>query len=253
MSIVELLDEEEYAPEVATLDERVRRYTGTDEMAPYVKATAHFLPALDHLGRQHLAVMPTAELPRRLKEMLAVGVSMVNGCTYCTVAHSELLRGMFDTTDAELVQLAATVSFVSGLNRFEAGTLAGDGPLFDPRTPEEVPLLGDIEAELGRLPAYYAVMAHDPDYLERVWAEELAVLHGGELDRLTVEYLAFATSVVNDAPHAVQLRRALLDELGAGATEVFEALEVVQLFQKNNVFTEGLQLHRVLEEGFWEG
>lgn len=251
MSIVDLLDEDAYSDEVATLDDRVRRYTGTDEMAPYVKATAHFLPALDHLGRQHLAVMPTAELPRRLKERIAVGVSMVNGCMYCTVAHSELLRGMFDETDAELVQLAAVVSFVSGLNRFEAGALVNDEPLFEPQSSEDVPLLAEIEDELGRLPSYYAVMAQDPDFLEQVWEEEQAVLHGGELDRLTTEYLAFATSVVNSAPTSIRIRQALLEDFGAESAEVFEALSVVQLFQKNNVFTEGLQLHRVLEEGFW--
>ena len=38
------------------------------------------------------AVMLTGELPRTLKEMIAVVVSKANGCQYCVAAHSAALR-----------------------------------------------------------------------------------------------------------------------------------------------------------------
>lgn len=248
MAIVKLLEEEQYSELVRSLDRRVREYTRAPAMTPYVKATGHCPSLLAQLADEHAYVMPTRSLPRRLKEMLAVAVSMVNGCAYCITAHTQVLKRMFAMGDAELVELAATVAHVGALCRFETATMsAGHAPLFAPREPAEVPLLAEIEDALGRLPEYFRVMANDPGYLETVWSREKVTLQAGALARLDKEYVAFATAIATDAPYSVRLRREILTAMGESDEQLFEALEVVELFHKNTTFTEGLQL----EPGLW--
>ncbi len=79
------------------------------------------------------------------------------------------------------------------------------------------------------------------------WSREKATLRDGRLERLEKEYVAFATAIASDAPYSVRLRKELLTRMGAGEEQLFEALEVVELFHKNTKFTEGLQL----EPGLW--
>jgi AhpD family alkylhydroperoxidase len=248
MSIVELLDEHDYSDEVRTWDKKVREYTRAPAMTPYVKAAAHHLPYLQNMASEHIYVMPTRKLRRQLKETIAVAVSMVNNCRYCIVAHARLLSKMFSVTDAELVELTSAVAHISGLNRFETAILSGGAePLFDPRPKEDVPLLGEIEEALGVLPIYYQAMANDPSFLDSVWAREKATMFSGSLKRLDKEFVAFVTSIVNVAGYSTRLHKQILEGLGATQDELFEALEVTEIFHKNNKFTEGLQL----EPGLW--
>ncbi|MFB6353632.1 MAG: carboxymuconolactone decarboxylase family protein [Halobacteriales archaeon] len=249
MAIVDLLDDNEYDEHVQQLDERVRQYTGAPGMTPYVKAAGHYPPLLGQMGSEHLVVMTSDALRREQKELIAIAVSMVNNCAYCIGAHAHLHQQMFGTTDAELVELVGAVSHVSGLNRFEHAVFRDgiDDPRFPAKDPADVPLLADIEEALGRLPEYYRVMANDPDYLEEVWTRERVTLLEGSLDRVDKELVAWAVSVVNDADYSTRLREALLDELGVTDEQLFEALQAIEIFQKNNVYTSGLQL----EAGLW--
>jgi AhpD family alkylhydroperoxidase len=249
VTVVELLDEHEYSKHVQDLDKRVRQYTQAPAMTPYVRAAAHYPSYLANMAEEHLYVMPTRRLRRRVKEMIAVAVSMVNGCPYCITAHTRVLKTMFKMPDPEIVELAAAVAHVSGVNRFETATMApGHEPLFPPRSPDEVPLLKDIEEALGRIPLVYQIMANDPGFLESVWAREQVTLLSGELEQKDKAFVAFATSIANDAPSAIRLHKEILqDQLGATEEDVFEALEVVEIFHKNTKFTEGLQL----ESGLW--
>lgn len=249
MAIVDLLEEHEYDEHVQQLDKRVRQYTGAPGMTPYVKAAGHYPPLLGQMGSEHLVVMTTDALRREQKELIAISVSMVNNCSYCIGAHAHLHQQLFGTTDAELVELVGLVSHVSGLNRFEHAVFR-DG-IGDPRFPakdaDEVPLLADIEDALGRLPEYYRVMANDPDYLEQVWNREQVTLLEGSLDRVDKELVAWAVSVTNDADYAAELREEILAELGVTDEQLFEALQATEIFEKNNVYTSGLQL----EAGLW--
>lgn len=249
MAIVDLLDESEYDEHVQQLDKRVRQYTGAPGMTPYVKAAGHYPPLLGQMGTEHLAVMPTDALGREQKELIAIAVSMVNNCSYCIGAHSHLHQKMFGTTDAELVELVGAVSHVSGVNRFESAVFRDglDEPRFPAKTADEVPLLGEIEDQLGQVPEYYRVMANAPDYLEVVWTRERVTLLEGSLDRLDKEFVAWAVSVTNDAPHSIRYREAVLEDLGATDEQLFEALQTTEIFEKNNVYTSGLQL----EAGLW--
>ncbi len=249
MPIVKLQEAEQYSEEIQRLDKRVREYTQAPGMTPYVKAAAQHVPYLANMAEEHLYVMPSRKLPRKLKEMLAVAVSMVNGCAYCINAHSRVLNRMFHLGDAELVELTAAVAHISGLNRFETATMSGnDEPLFPQRSEVEVPLLEEIQGTLGVLPTYYQIMANDPGFLESVWGREKATMLAGNLDRKDKQFVAFATSVVNLAPYSIRLHKSKLMSMGATNEELFEALEVVEIFHKNNKFTEGLQL----EPGLWK-
>ncbi|MGQ4556130.1 carboxymuconolactone decarboxylase family protein [Halobellus sp. GM3] len=243
MAIVDLLEKEAYADEVAALDKRVRQYTQAPEMTPYVKAAAHYPPLLAQMGTEHLTVMLTDELRRELKETLAVAVSMTNNCSYCIGAHVTVLKEMFHASDPELVGLAGVVSHVNGINAFEEAVL-GDSPAmpFPKESADEVPLLGEIEARLGRLPDYYRVMANDEAYLETIWNRERVTVLEGELDRRTAEYVALAVSITNDADYSTRTRRETLEELGETDEQLFEALQAIEIFQKNNAWTSGLQL-----------
>lgn len=249
MAIVDLLDEDEYDEHVRQLDERVREYTGAPGMTPYVKAAGHYPPLLGQMGSEHLVVMTSDALKREQKELIAIAVSMVNNCAYCIGAHSHLHQQMFGTTDAELVELVGAVSHVAGLNRFEQAVFRDgiDEPRFPAKESDEVPLLTEIEDALGRLPEYYRVMANDPDYLAEVWTRERVTMLEGSLDRVDKELVAWAVSVTNGADYSIELREAILDDLGVTDEQLFEALEATEIFQKNNVYTSGLQL----EAGLW--
>jgi AhpD family alkylhydroperoxidase len=249
MPIVDLLDESEFDDHLQELESRVRRYTGAPGMTPYVKAAGNYPPLLGQMGTEHLTVMTTDALGREQKELIAIAVSMVNNCSYCIGAHARLHQEMFGTTDAELVELVGAVSHVSGLNRFESAVFRDgtDEPRFPAKDADEVPLLDEIEDALGRLPEYYRVMANDPEYLEVVGNRERVTMHGGTLDRLDKEFVAWAVSVVNDADYSMRLREEVIEELGGTDEQLFEALQATEIFQKNNVYTSGLQL----EAGLW--
>jgi AhpD family alkylhydroperoxidase len=248
MAIVDLLEEEAYAEEVRSWDRKMRQYTTAPGMTPYVRSAAHHLPYLANMANEHLYVMPTRRLPRRLKEMIAVAVSMVNGCSYCITAHGRLLRSMFGFTDQQLVELAAATAHVSGVNRFETATMSDEeNPLFRPRQPDGLPTFQEIQEVFGRVPLYYQIMANDPGYLSTVWDREKATMLSGTLERKDKEFVAYAVSIVNIAPYSTRFRKEVLEGLGATVDELFEALEVVEVFHKNNKFTEGLQL----ESGLW--
>ncbi|MDX1746369.1 MAG: carboxymuconolactone decarboxylase family protein, partial [Halobacteriales archaeon] len=186
----------------------------------------------------------------RTKEMIALGVSMVNGCEYCIRAHSAVLRNMFEFSDSDLVELAGVVAHVSAINRFETATV-GDSqdPLFELESAADVPLLAEIEEELGSLPAHYRIMARDETYLEYVWSRHRSMFEGGNLDRTEKELVAFGVSIANIAPTSTRVHRATLRHQGVTDDELFEALRVIENFQKHNRFTTGLLLHPDVDLG----
>jgi AhpD family alkylhydroperoxidase len=246
-AIVTLRNEDEYADDIMQLDAKVRAYTKAPLMTPYVKGASHYLPYLAHMGEEHLRIMPDRRLPRRLKELVATAVSMVNNCDYCIRAHAHIAKNHYGMNDAELVEMTGAVAHVSGLNRFETATMSDpDDPLFAPVSPDDEPLLRKIEQELGELPTFYAIMANDPTYLQVVWEREEAVMLTGALDRTDKLFLALGASVANDAPYAVRFYKRRLEARGMEPLDVFEALEVIEVFQKNNVFTQGLRLESTL-------
>ncbi len=247
MAIVDLLDAEEYSEEVHRYDERLREYTGAPGMTPYAKAAGRYPPLLDQMGTEHRHVMLEGELPRELKELVAVAVSMVNNCSYCVAVHTKLQKQLFDRPDSELVELVGVAAHFTGVNRFDAVTHADGDPLFE-AVGDADGLLAEIEETLGVVPRYYRVMARDPEYAAEVWKRERAVMQQGTLDPLDKEFVAFGVSVANSSGYGARLHRDRLVDRGATQGAVFEALEVAEIFQKNNVYTSGLQLR----PGIWD-
>lgn len=109
-------------------------------------------------------------------------------------------------------------------------------------------VLREIEERLGVLPLYYLFMARDPKYLESVWGREKIVMLEGRLPWREKEYLALASSIVNRAPYSISLHREIFRRNGATEDELLEAVSVVEVFTKNNVYTTGLNLPL----GVWE-
>ena len=220
---------------------KIRAYAMSPVMGKYTRALAYKPKLLEELGDEHLHVMVTRRLPRRLKEIIAVAVSMLKGCSYCITSHVEMLKKLFKASDEEIVEIAAVVSHFSGLNAFEM-TYRQAEELIKPVEKNEVALLSEIEQTLGLLPHYYRIMAKDPKYLEIIWNREKATMLEGKLSRKEKEFLAFATSIVNGAFDSAKLHLELLRRMGADDEEIFECITVVAAFMKNTNFTTGLQL-----------
>ncbi len=67
------------------------------------------------------AVMGTeGKLDRLTKEIVAVAVSAVNGCDYCTSVHTSAVKKL-GLDDAAIVELMAVVDLFSGFNKLVEG------------------------------------------------------------------------------------------------------------------------------------
>jgi AhpD family alkylhydroperoxidase len=251
MSLIDLLDEAEYAEHIAALDRKVREYTQAPVMTNFVKAGAYKPYFLKQSAEEHLRVMPSSKhLRRRVKEIIAVAVSMTVGCEYCTRAHAGVLKKMFKLGDEDIVELALTQAHFNGLVSFEFATgitLAGVTGPFQPLEAGALPLLGEIEDRLGRLPTYYQIMARDPQWLAQVWEREVGCLFSGNLDRLEKHYVALAAASSRGAAYSVRLQTDLLQQSGATDYQLWEALRVIALFNHNARYTAGL----LLQPGVW--
>jgi len=241
MSILDL--DGEFDDELEKLDAELREYTGAPGKTPYSLAASKIPDFFEQLIEAHRHVMMSGELSRELKELVALAVSMTNGCDYCVRAHAKMQKHMFDRTDAELAHLAALVGHITGLNRFEGAAGSGPSGLFEPVSTEDVPLFDEIEDELGHVPESFRAMGRDERYLELVWERERKLVRSGAYDQRTRDYVAFGVAATNGASASTRYRKEKLVDGGESEEAVFEAFEVVELFCKNNKWTEGLLLH----------
>jgi AhpD family alkylhydroperoxidase len=195
--------------------------------------------------------MPSRKLRRQLKETIAVAVSMTNGCDYCIRAHTRVLKNMFKVSDADIVEIAAATAHVNGLVTFEKAMLIdrdGVKGLFQPKEVEAESLLREVQDMLGSVPLYYRVLANHPDYLKIIWEREKATMLEGKLDRCAKEFIALAVSATRGAEYSIRFHTEQLTLLGVTKEELFEAIMVIEIFNKNNKFTEGL----LLTPGVWQ-
>lgn len=73
-----------------------------------------FLEAVLHM---HSAVFDAGVIPAKYKNLIALAVSMTNGCDYCThsfAAHSQLT----EASEEELAETRAIVALLSAYNKF---------------------------------------------------------------------------------------------------------------------------------------
>jgi len=252
MPIVKLIDDETATSEVEELFRKARERIAPPgvtnlrrvKLPAFSQGMAHKPRFLNSHTEEYTFVMAEGALARRHKEALALAVSMTNGCPYCITSHASLVRRI-GFGDAEIVELASAVGHVAGLNAFERGCLMtadGDSSLFPLVEPDAEPLLGEIEHDLGLLPAYYRVMAADPEYLRIIWEREKVTLFDDHLERVMKVLVAWAVSVTNAAPYGAKVHGSVLVGLGVSDAQLFEALRVVNTLNRSNKFAEGLQL-----------
>ncbi len=98
---VPLLGVEDAPPAVRALFESFRRTRGN--IPNLFRAVASRPPIVETLFAHLQAVMGPGTVDTLLKELLAVHVSQVNGCSYCLASHSALVKRL-GGTDEQLAQ-----------------------------------------------------------------------------------------------------------------------------------------------------
>lgn len=253
MPLVKLVDEETATPEIKELFLDARRLVAPVinnvklekiKLTAFSRAMANVPAFLRSHTHEYSYVMAKGTLPKITKEILAFTVSMTNGCPYCATSHASLVRYL-GLGDQEIAELASVVGHISGLNAFEHGCLMdahGVQEIFAVESPDDAPLLEEIEQTLGFLPNYYKVMARDPKFLECIWEREQATMLSGKIDRITKELVAYSTSATNRAQYSVAVHIRILKQLGLTDRQLFEALQVTNTLNRSNKFSEGLRI-----------
>jgi uncharacterized peroxidase-related enzyme len=89
---IDPVEKAQASPDVQAVYSEIERAFG---MVPNLfKTYAHFPPLLRANWEKTKALMMGGQLPRELKEAVALAVSAANGCRYCVAAHSTALRMM---------------------------------------------------------------------------------------------------------------------------------------------------------------
>lgn len=116
MSTVRLLSDDEVAPEALAVFNEIRAARNTDYVNNFWRALANDSAALRRTWDSLRDVMGPGVLDPKVKEMLYVAVSIVNGCEYCIRSHTAAARAKGVST-AELMELVAIVGMASETNR----------------------------------------------------------------------------------------------------------------------------------------
>jgi AhpD family alkylhydroperoxidase len=116
MSTVRLLSDDEVAPEALAVFNEIRAARNTDYVNNFWRALANDPAALRRTWDSLRDVMGPGVLDPKVKEMLYVAVSIVNGCEYCIRSHTAAARAKGVST-AELMELVAIVGMASETNR----------------------------------------------------------------------------------------------------------------------------------------
>ena len=115
MSIVKLTEYEHAHPHTRTLYNRVEMQFGA--VPNFIKAMGDNPAFLEAILNMHAAVFDGGEIPTRYKHLIALAVSMTNGCSYCTSSFTAHAQAS-EATDTELAETRAIVSLLSAYNKF---------------------------------------------------------------------------------------------------------------------------------------
>lgn len=116
MSTVRLLSDDDLSPEAAAVFADIRATRKTDFINNFWRSIAHDPALLKRTWESLKAVMGPGHLDPKVKELLYVAVSIVNGCEYCIRSHTAAARAK-GMTEAELMELVAIVGMASETNR----------------------------------------------------------------------------------------------------------------------------------------
>jgi uncharacterized peroxidase-related enzyme len=107
-----MLKEEEATGEVAQIFEEIRRTMQLPIVPNFFRAQGRSLSMLTNTWNTACQVLMSGALPRTLKEMLFVAVSVARGCQYCASAHLAFCK-MMGVSETTLTALARDLNAVS--------------------------------------------------------------------------------------------------------------------------------------------
>jgi len=111
-------------------------------------------------------------------------------------------------------------------------------------------IFADIKAtkKLSFVPAFWRVLATNPDHLELVWTRLKTLMHPeavgrtSRLDPLTREIIALAVSATNGCAYCTSSHTAAVRKLGLDVEALGEVLAIVGLFNSTNALADGYQI-----------
>ncbi len=245
MSIVRLRSRREVEDAVAKLDIETKNYAKMLGGAPYIQAISYKPGILRNTALASKHGNPTRELPRKVKEMIASSISMLNGCKYCITSHTGLLKGVYNVSDEELVELAAVVGHINGLNFLEK---TAESNLFQLKDIQGDEMEEEVRGEYGEFPKFLKLASHDRELLTILWNREKVTIQEGKIERWIKELIALCVSLSNSCYENARIRLKILNNLEVKPESVFEALWVSERFSKNTKITEGLLLENSPDE-----
>jgi AhpD family alkylhydroperoxidase len=120
MATLGLIEYEDAGPEVRAVYDDIMATRKTDWINNFWKALAHDPVSLKRTWESIKQIMAPGALDALTKEMIYLGVSVSNQCSYCIASHTAAARknGM---TDDMFKELMAVVGMANESNRLVAG------------------------------------------------------------------------------------------------------------------------------------
>lgn len=242
MPTIKLPEESEHNDMVKKVDAMIREITKAPNMTPSSRALG-LRPSILVGENQELAhIMAKRGLLNLQNRMIGLAVAAAKSAPYELYVHTRILQLEYGFDSGQIVELVATIAHVTSINTFEKAVLAfNDNAPMRPQDPS-LPVLVEVRQRLGSIPRYFLYLANDPMYAKIALDREVATVHEGEISRLNKEFVAYATSIVNDGKLSILYRAEALKKLGVTNEQLFEATNVVSIFAKSATFSTALQL-----------
>jgi uncharacterized peroxidase-related enzyme len=116
MPTVKLISEEEASGKVLEIFEDIKKTKQIDFVPNVWKALATNPDYLEITWKKLKAIMAPGKLDMLTKEIIALAVSITNGCTYCINSHTAAVKKLGLDNEA-LGELIAVVDLYNGMNR----------------------------------------------------------------------------------------------------------------------------------------
>ena len=116
MPIVSLLEDAEATGKARVVFDDIKATKGIDFVPEIWRALAVDPDHLESCWARTKAIMGDGELDRRTKEIIAVAVSITNGCEYCVNSHAATLQKL-GLTQQGLAEVIAVTELFNAMNR----------------------------------------------------------------------------------------------------------------------------------------
>ena len=121
MASIKMVEQDEAEGRVKAIYEEIKSQLGIDFVPNLYKTMGPNPAYLEANWNKVRAVMvESSKLDRLTKEIIAVAVSAVNGCDYCTKVHTTAVQHL-GLDDEAVLELMAVVDLYSGFNKLVGG------------------------------------------------------------------------------------------------------------------------------------